>query len=504
MQISRLAPRRRPDLAASATVGAIVVIAALLVALPPLLGAALVAGATATAAIVAQPRRGFYLLLLSIPLQDIGARGEFTLTNALFGLTCVAWLAHRATTPGSPLPRSAIGPVFAIFVGGLALSLIVARELAPGVAALFQWAKALIVYFLALDLLRTRRHVLGALAALLIAGAGEATIGLFQYTTGVGPASFAIGGQFSRAYGTFGRPNSYAGYLEMLLPPAIVLAAWLWRRRPRHGALLARLVPVAAIGAAGLIGTALLASFSRGAWLGTAGALGVIILLASPRARGIAATLVLGGGILGLLGGVALLPANVRERLSSILGNAAAPDVRTAYITAENFAVVERLAHWNAGLNMFGRYPWLGVGLGNFNPRYSEFNISPTFLFSQGHAHNYYIHVAAEAGIVGLGTYLLLLATIAIVGLDALRRTSQPGGDPFARALVIASLGTVTTVAIHNIFENLHVLSLGVQLSTIWALLSIVTQRRAWSGDAATPKPTQSCRDEQRHSSEGR
>lgn len=475
----------RLDLPALATAGAVVGIAVALIVLPPLFGAALVIGAVVGGLIIARPLWGFYLLLLSIPAQDLGARGELTLTNALFGLLLIAWLLRRASTHAVRLPGGAVGPLFVVFVCGLALSLIVAQELAPGVGALFQWVKALAVYFLALDLLRTRRQALGALAVLLLAGAGEGALGLGQYLTGAGPESFAIGAQFSRAFGTFGRPNSYAGYLEMLLPLGLVLTFWAWRERFSPTPRLGRVVPLAATGATAIVGGALLASFSRGAWLGTAGALGVMILLTSARARGIAATLALGGGLLGVLGGVALLPANVRERFDSIFGNAAAPDVRTAYITMENFAVVERLAHWAAGLNMFRSDIWLGVGLGNFNVRYSEFNISPTFLVSQGHAHNYYIHVAAEAGIVGLGTYLLLLVAIIITGLRALRLTSEPGRDPLARALVVACLGTVTAVAIHNIFENLHVLSMGIQLSTIWALLTIVTQP-TWSGDGAT------------------
>ncbi len=34
-------------------------------------------------------------------------------------------------------------------------------------------------------------------------------------------------------------------------------------------------------------------------------------------------------------------------------------------------------------------------------------------------------------------------------------------------------LGTVTAVAIHQVFEVLHVLSMGIQLSVIWALPSL-------------------------------
>ena len=476
MQIPSTRPLSRINIPAVVTAVAVLVIAALLIALPPLFGAVIVVGATAGVIIIARPRLGFYLLLLSIPVQDLGATGELTLTNALFGLTVLAWLLHRVAFGGKRLPRTIVGPFFAIFVAGLALSLTVAQELTPGYAALFQWLKALMVYFLALDFLRTRRQVFGALIALLIAGAGEAAIGLVQYTTGIGPASFAIGEQFSRAYGTFGRPNSYAGYLEMIFPLGLAFAWWLWQNRPATEVWQRRVLRLAAIGATGLIGLALLASFSRGAWLGTAGGLGVMILLTSKRARAVAATVGGVGGAFLLLGGASLLPSSVQDRVGSILGNADAPDVRTAYITAENFAIVERLAHWEAGLNMFRSDRLFGIGLGNFNLRYSEFNVSPTFLISQGHAHNYYIHVAAEAGLVGLLGYLLLLATIVFTGFQSLRLTSGVNDNSLGRALAIACFGTITAVAIHNVFENLHVLSMGIQLSTAWALLTIVAQ----------------------------
>jgi O-antigen ligase len=485
MQLANTRQGARLNLPALLTGGPIVTVAALLIVLPPLLGAVLVFGAIGGTLVLIYPRLGFYLLLLSIPVQDLGATGELTLTNALFGLTVLAWVLHRATFGGEPLPRSAVGPIFAIFVAGLTLSLIVARELAPGIAALFQWAKALFVYFLALDFLRTRRQVSAALITLLLAGAGEAAIGLVQYTTGIGPASFAIGAQFSRAFGTFGRPNSYAGYLEMILPPAALFGWWLWRNRPAAEAWQRRALRLAALGGAALIGMAVLASFSRGAWLGTSGAIAVMIVLTSKRARTLAVVAAIAGGVFLLAGGGQLLPSSIQDRVGSVLGNSDAPDVRTAFITAENFAIVERLAHWEAGLGMFRSDRLFGVGLGNFNLRYSEFSVSPTFLLSQGHAHNYYIHVAAEAGLIGLCTYLLLLVTLIFTGFRALRETSRAGGDPLARGLTLGAFGTITAVAIHNIFENLHVLSMGIQLSTIWALLTIVAQP-GWRATAAS------------------
>lgn len=482
---------RAPRLGAPALVALVVLgAAALLVALPPLYGAAAVVGAAGAVLILRYPRLGLCLLLLSIPVQDTGAVGQLTLTNVLFGLTLASWLVWHMARREERLPRAAVGPLFTIFVAGLALSLVVAQDLGPGVQALFQWVKSLLVYFIALDLLRTRRHILWALVSLVVAGTGEALLGLYQYVTASGPASFDIGADFSRAYGTFGKPNSYAGYLEMLFPLGLVLTYWLWRewrrrRRatPRYrpdGARAAHGSPLPALAAGGatlLIGGAIVASLSRGAWLGTLGGLVAMILLASRRSRGAFALALVPLVLFVLVGAQTFLPSTVSSRFASIFGGADTADVRTAYVTAENFAILERKAHWVAGLNMFQSNYLLGVGLGNFNVRFEEFSVSPSFLVSQGHAHNYYIQAAAEAGLVGLTTYLVLLGALFLTGFHALRAIGDR--DPLARGLVVAAIGVITAMAIHNFFEVLYVLSMGIQVSVIWALLTLAPARLA-------------------------
>ena len=45
--------------------------------------------------------------------------------------------------------------------------------------------------------------------------------------------------------------------------------------------------------------------------------------------------------------------------------------------------------------------------------------------------------------------------------------------------LAIGALGTLTAVYVHNIFENLHVLNLGIQLSVSWAL--VVAAHHRWT-----------------------
>ena len=63
--------------------------------------------------------------------------------------------------------------------------------------------------------------------ALFVGLVAESLLGWFQFLLRRGPDGFRIG-SFLRAYGTFGQPNPFAGYLVMTLP--IALATILWVR----------------------------------------------------------------------------------------------------------------------------------------------------------------------------------------------------------------------------------------------------------------------------------
>ena len=64
---------------------------------------------------------------------------------------------------------------------------------------------------------------------------------------------------------------------------------------------------------------------------------------------------------------------------------------------------------------MFFDHPILGVGIGNYPDAYPQYYIT-IFVNSLGHAHNYYINIAAETGFIGLVVYLLFLLAIFVAG----------------------------------------------------------------------------------------
>src|SRR2546430_1151113 len=75
---------------------------------------------------------------------------------------------------------------------------------------------------------RRRRQVRTLLGLLMLGGLAESLLGAVQFLFQIGPPSFAVG-RFLRAYGTFGQPNPYGGYLAMVLPIAVAIV---WTHAP--------------------------------------------------------------------------------------------------------------------------------------------------------------------------------------------------------------------------------------------------------------------------------
>ncbi len=463
----------------------------LIAALGATVAAALILGAGIVLATLAEPRYGLYLVVLTVPMQQYASVHGLTATQASFLLVLGAWAAGKLLRGARwDVLRDRNLWLFALFYLAILASIRVAGNVKLSLAEGFRWGEALAIYAIARDTLRTRRDWAWLIAVFFLGASSEAFIGTIQSALGLGNASFIVG-DLSRAFGTFGRPNSYAGYLEMTFPFALALGVWAlaalpraaggWVRRLRAPLAEERraarwalwvLVVLAAAGATALmLAAAITLSLSRGAWLGVAAAVLVMLVLTGKRGAICALVVTVIVALTIALGGAGALPGPLQDRISSAGGSLILLDYFKVPVTQDNFAVKERMAYWIGGLRMIRDHPWQGVGLGNYGPAYDTNYFVPPFMKSQVHAHNYYIHIAAETGLIGLVAYLLLIGGVLTTGIDAARRAAR---DPFARALAIGGVGVVVAVAVHNLFEDLHVLSMGVHLSAVWALLAAI------------------------------
>jgi O-antigen ligase len=141
-------------------------------------------------------------------------------------------------------------------------------------------------------------------------------------------------------------------------------------------------------------------------------------------------------------------------------------DVAFGHVTDANFSAVERAAHWLAGVRMFAADPLLGVGIGNYARAYPRYH--PRGWYAPlAHAHNYYINIAAEAGVVGLLAYLLLAGTALWYTCAAIRCAGA--GAP--RAVVLGVFGVLITISVHNLFDVLYVHGMVALLGLLMALV---------------------------------
>ena len=452
--------------------------ATLVILLVPLPRSAVVlAAAAALVVALVNPPLALGLLVASVPVQSVGGEplGSINLTLTKFVLlaTAAAWLA-RVLTQHRPVAVDRIVVTHGLYVVVLALSIVNAPTGASWGAELYRWWSPLLTYMIAINTIGRPRDARPVIAGTAFGVAGASVFGIVQAVRGLGPEAFDVGG-WTRAYATFGQPNPFAGYLELTVPLLVTLcAAWLLpQSRPAlREAFGGPLVSLSAVGAGlGLI--ALVLSQSRGGWLGALAGLTAVAVLLGGRIRWTA--MVFGVSV---LAAVVLTPYG--NRLSSRLGAGFGLQSQGVQVTPENFAVQERLAHWRAGWAMAKRYPVLGVGAGSFPARFREFTHVWRFRIQRGHAHNAYIHAAAQTGFVGLAAYLVFVGGVA----TSLYRSFRRASDPAVRVLVVGAIGVSLALAVHNVFDYLHVHSLPVQLAAVWALAAVKA-----GGTEARPLP---------------
>jgi O-antigen ligase len=302
---------------------------------------------------------------------------------------------------------------------------------------------------------------------LILAGVSQAALGYYQFALSTGPQAFIEHRLFLRAFGSFDQPNPFAGYLNMVLPIAAALAIFT-RGTTRVLYALAALF---------LVG-AMLASQSRGALLAGTGALAVVCVVALPRSHPLLWLAVLAGAIGAWLAAFGMVPTGAFERVLSAVGLGG---VSFDNVTTANFSAVERAAHWLAGVRMFAAHPLLGVGIGNYAAAYPAYHPRGWYASLQ-HAHNYYINIAAESGIVGLAAYLLVIGTALWYSCAAVRWVP----DGLRRAAALGVLGVLVATSLHNLFDVLYVHGMVALLGLLMAIVSTSFDDR--SVDA--PEPT--------------
>jgi O-antigen ligase len=234
-------------------------------------------------------------------------------------------------------------------------------------------------------------------------------------------------------YGPYVNHNHYAGLMEMLVPIPLVLALTrLASRRTRA---------VAGAAAAVMAGTIFL-SGSRGGMLAIITEFIILSVLLVKQKRslrtaiGVGVFLALVLGLLTWIGG-----AELSKRIASVTSSHSeiTSDVRT-FINRD-------------GLKMFLKKPVLGWGLGTFPVVYPQFRSFYTNFFVN-QAHNDYLQLLVETGLLGFATMLWFLWTLYS---HAIRKMNNWPGE-ISGAVALSCVLGLSGILVHSAVDfNLQI-----------------------------------------------
>jgi len=452
--MSTLRGRPLSNLTVAATTGAVLVGPIGLFYLPAVVVMILALGAAIT---YWRPDITLGLLAMSVPVQtayvvDISGF-PVTITKLIIVCLLIGWLP-RAVQARIPLDRVTWG--YAGIMVALAGSVVAVQDEARWASIVYQWAVALFVYVVARTEVRTVRNAQVVVGAMALAVLGISGVAFRQVLAADGPPSFFVNGVL-RAYATFGEPNPLAAYLELSLP--LLLAVIGLNAVSRHRAPLSQGMSPLLVAAA-IAGTVtLLLTQSRGGWLGFLSACLIIVWAMPSRWR----VGILGLGLCAVLAFL-LTPfgAGSWERVTAAFSTFGEREE----VTPANWANAERRAHWGAAIRMFLDLPLTGIGAGEFTPEYRQYTPEWRFRVSQGHAHNGYLHLAAESGLPGL---LAFVAWCALVSTALAARILRPRTGP-EFGMAVGAIATFVAFMVHSMVDYLNVLSLGIQVALVIAL----------------------------------
>jgi O-antigen ligase len=364
-----------------------------------------------------------------------------------------------------------------LYDSGFAGSKFMTLSIAPSATlreALFL-AALFILGFLVLRTVVRGRQIRTIITVLVCSGVFQALYGLFELTRDEPRLLF-----YKKAFsldsvtGTFVNRNHFSGYLEMIIPLALGLAA-------------ARM-NMMTFGVKGFREKLLL-------WT-SKGVLGNVLILAAVTVMSLAVVLshsrsglvVLGFSVFLFLGLTVVsysrmgyrqpwIGKSIRATFLVVTALAVAVGVGS---TVRRFALddllhEDRPLYWANTADIVGDFPVFGTGLGTFASAYNAYEIRTGDELALVHAHNEYLEYVAELGVAGTVILFGGILTLAVQAYRAWRKRRNPQ----VRALALGGIVSLAGAGVHAFTDfNLHIPANMVLFTVVLSLTVVMAYYR--------------------------
>ena len=315
----------------------------------------------------------FTLMLYARPNDLFPALGDFPLVKIVSISVLLIYIGSKISA-GEKLSVWTLEMTMLVVIAALGLLLMpIAASPKQSMDMLTDiYLKTVIIFILMVNLIDTRQRIFSMWKLVVICGAALGVGAIRSYMKG----EFAVKGVRIEGLvgGMFENPNDLATALDLLLPFAVALTL--------TGKGLSRLFYLVC---ATILAVGVLVTLSRGGFLGLI-ASGAVLLWKLGRGRRLK-TMLAAGLICGIL--FAVMPGGYGARIATIFNN----EQDTTGSAQERRELLERAA--SIAINR----PVVAVGMGNFH----------IYSIGEKEAHNAYLEIAAELGVMGLIAYLVVI-----------------------------------------------------------------------------------------------
>jgi putative inorganic carbon (HCO3(-)) transporter len=389
---------------------------------------------------------------------------NWLLLAAMAALFVAKRICERHVLPKTPID-AAIGLLLIMAWAGV----FVIKDIAQSTEKLAGLVYGVVFFFMLVNMLKTPKRIKIAIMGFLALGLSLAVLGTLGASVSGKPIFLSIESKFPKIprinLGLHGaelgiNPNPLGGTLLLFFPVGAILIFLLLKRkngiapRRRKGLLLAALVVLLAVQS-----MAIFYSRSLGTWI----SLVIALWLMGDRKRLLKAGMAVALMAVAVISLMRSEPNRVwDQRIMNNVNN------RGEY----------RVLLWNDAWEIVKAHPLSGIGM-------DQLRRTPKFTFEMAHAHNQFLHTAAELGIPGLMAYLAIL--IGLWGMTAeVRKSDMP------EWMRLTSRGLGTGIFAQALFGVTDAIPLGAKPGIFfWISLAMITSIYIYGRNEGFMKPSE-------------
>jgi O-antigen ligase len=355
-----------------------------------------------------------WLIVLTLPFQlalNAGSGVDLLFVRVLIPVVFLIWLIRGLGRKNITIPYCVMTALILLFTFLTALSLFFAIKPELGIRKMFYYISVIPIFFIGADIFREKITRETGLKILILSGLLGALVGIAQFVSqfifGLGPvlgffrklAPFFLGQSFSelvaqssswlvnisgrttlRAFGLFPDPHVYSFFESLIF--FVALGYFIGAKKGQEKVFSA----VALVCMASTVSL----SFSRGAYLGVVVGMVFFVALLLFKKGWLAKSLLISGVLLIII--LTTSRTAIFTRLSSSFN-------------LREGSNSERIKNWEQALKITRDYPLTGVGLGNYAALINPGAGGRSSIY----AHNSYLDIAAETGVVNALIFTLII-----------------------------------------------------------------------------------------------